>query len=329
MKKDYLVLAFYVFTSIDEPRREVKRWKRFCDTLDVNGRIYINKEGVNAQMSISKEDASKFYDWFLGVESYKGTEIKVHTHQTHAFPKMTVKVREQLAAMDRPFDLAQGGEHVSSKDWAKMIAERDEDTVILDVRNDYEWEVGHFEGTEKPEFETFREFPKYAEELGKKKDHKKTKVMMYCTGGIRCELYSCLLKDQGFENVYQLDGGIIKYGLEEGNKHWKGNLFVFDDRLVVPISDQEKNEVISECYECGDKTDTYYNCANMDCNDLFISCLKCAEMMKGCCSNECGKAPRRRPFEATENPTPFRKLPFEQKQVLNQKACLSSCQSAQ
>ena len=321
---EYHVLAFYILTPMDQPHQEVKRWKRFLEGLDAAGRIYINEDGINAQMSVSQDDIDAFNTWLRS--DYPETEIKVHRYPEHAFPKVTVKYREQLAAMDREFDLAQGGEHVSSKQWAQMIEDRDEDTVILDVRNDYEWEVGHFEGTEKPEQETFREFPEVAEKLGKERDHKKTKIMMYCTGGIRCELYSCLLKDQGFENVYQLDGGIIKYGLEQGNKHWKGNLFVFDDRLVVPISDKEKNEVISKCRHCDVKIDTYFNCANMDCNDLFLSCQECAKKMVGCCSSECIDAPRRRPFELTEKPKPFRKLPYEQKVSLKG---ASSCQSTQ
>ena len=301
----------------------MKRWKRFLESLDAMGRIYINEGGVNAQMSLLAAEVEGFYEWIL--KDYPKTEVKVHRYPEHAFPKMTVKYREQLAAMDREFDLSQGGEHVSSERWAQMIEERDEDTVILDVRNDYEWDVGHFEGAERPDLKTFREFPKLAEALAKARDLKKTKVMMYCTGGIRCELYSCLMKEEGFENVYQLDGGIIKYGLEKGNKHWKGNLFVFDDRLVVPIA-EERNEVISQCYQCQKKVDTYYNCANMDCNALFISCLECAEKMKGCCSSQCIEAPRCRPFEVTENPKPFRKLPFEEKQALKD---ASSCQSTQ
>lgn len=328
---DYLVLAFYVFTTIEEPHREVKRWKRFLEDKDAMGRIYINEDGVNAQMSILEEDSQAFYDWFLGDERFQGTEIKVHHYPEHAFPKMTVKYREQLAAMDENYDIAEGGRHVSSDEWAKMIEERDENTIILDVRNDYEWEVGHFEGTEKPTFKTFREFPKYAKELGEKLDKKNTKVMMYCTGGIRCELYSCLFTKQGFENVYQLDGGIIKYGLEKGNELWHGNLFVFDDRLVVPISDKEKNDVISSCSFCDEKVDTYYNCANMDCNELFISCKPCAEKMDGCCQDSCRHEGRVRPFESSDNPKPFRKLPHDEKVRLNstKPQGASSCQSTQ
>ena len=131
--------------------------------------------------------------------------------------------------------------------------------------------------------------------------------MMYCTGGIRCESYSALLKKEGFEQVYQLDGGVINYGLEEGNKHWKGRLFVFDDRLSVPISEEGQETLISHCHQCDTPTDVYYNCANMDCNALFLSCPTCAEKLAGCCSAECVEAPRVRPFEKKERPKPFRK----------------------
>lgn len=324
MENTYLVLAFYIFTSIEEPQREVKRWKRFLGELDATGRIYINEEGINAQMSIAKADASSFYEWFLEDSRFKETDIKVHHHSEQVFAKLTIKYRKQLVAMDKEYDLSQGGKHLSSEEWAKMLEERDENTLILDVRNHYEWDVGHFEGTERPDFETFREFPQYAEDLGKTRDPKKTRVMMYCTGGIRCELYSCLLKDQGFDEVYQLDGGVIKYGLEQGNKHWKGKLFVFDDRLVVPISSQEEGETISVCKQCNTKVDVYYNCANMDCNELFLSCLDCATEKLGCCCDACVQAPRRRKFEPKEHPKPFRKLPFEEKAKMSLNASTPS-----
>lgn len=313
MQKNYLVLAFYVFTDIEDPYNEVKRFHTFLSTKDVTGRIYINEEGINAQMSIAQADAPTFYDWFLNDQRFKETDIKVHSHTEQAFPKLTVKYRSQLVAMDVDYDFSHTGKHVSSDEWATMIENRDEDTLILDVRNGYEWEVGHFEGTEKPDFKTFREFPRYAKELKKKRNPEKTKVMMYCTGGIRCELYSCLLKEEGFDEVYQLNGGIIKYGLEKGAKHWKGKLFVFDDRLVIPISETEETETVGQCIHCNGAIDTYYNCANMDCNELFISCLECAKKMVGCCSTECVDAPRRRQFVPQDSPKPFRKLSAEDK----------------
>jgi UPF0176 protein len=187
-----------------------------------------------------------------------------------------------------------------------MLQERDEDTLLIDVRNDYEWEVGHFEGAELPQLETFREFPDYARSLMQAKDPKKTKVMMYCTGGIRCELYSALMKQVGFEQVFQLEGGIINYGLQEGKEHWRGKLFVFDDRLAVPMEEGEE-DVISHCLHCGIPSDVYHNCANMDCNKLFLSCPECAEKSVGCCSLACQDAPRLRAYVKGERPKPFRR----------------------
>ena len=310
---DYLVLAFYLIKPLDDPHRIVKEFKTFFDAHDVKGRIYVNEEGINAQMSIAETDANAFFDWLLKDERFREIDVKVHKHHEHAFPKKTVKYREQLVALDQKVDFSQGGKHASAEEWKKMLDEQDENTLVLDVRNDYEWEVGHFEGAEKPEFKTFREFPDSVKRLKEKYDPKKTRVLMYCTGGIRCELYSCLMKEEGFDEVYQLDGGVIKYGQEVGNDHWKGNLFVFDDRLVVPIAD-EANETIGECTHCQTKIDSCYNCANMDCNALFLCCIECCKKFLGCCSSTCMEAPRRRDATPQERPKPFRKLPFEEKQ---------------
>ena len=309
---NYLILAFYLIQSIEDPQTEVKRFKAFFEEHDVMGRIYINEEGINAQMSISEADAPTFMDWYLGDERFNGTDIKVHRHHEHVFPKKTVKYREQLVALDMKVDYSKRGQHASAEQWKQMLDERDENMLVLDVRNDYEWEVGHFEGAENPRFKTFREFQGSVKKLKEQHEPQKTRVLMYCTGGIRCELYSCLMKDEGYEEVYQLDGGVIKYGQEMGNDHWKGNLFVFDDRLVVPIS-EEQNETIGECRHCNEKTDSCYNCANMDCNELFLCCTKCCKEFLGCCSSPCVEAPRRRESEPQDRPKPYRKLPFEEK----------------
>jgi UPF0176 protein len=304
----YSVLAYYYFTPIENPACEVLRHKEFFSTRDIKGRIYISHEGINGQMSASPSAAEEYMEWLCSDPRFKGVEFKIHAHPEHCFPRMTVKTRPQLVAMDMLVDLRKTGKHVSPRQWKEMLEKRDENTLLLDVRNDYEWEIGHFEGAELPTLEQFREFPQYAKELKVKTDPQKTKVMMYCTGGIRCEVYSALLKEEGFDEVYQLQGGIIKYGQEEGSKHWKGKLFVFDDRLAVPISEKEPAEIISVCIHCPEKSDLYFNCANMDCNALFIACLKCAEKTKGCCCKACEEASRVRPFLVTERPKPFRRV---------------------
>lgn len=310
------VVAYYFFTHIENPELEVKKHKKFFNGRDVRCRTYISHEGINGQMSASDQAAEEYMQWLKSDPRFADVEFKLTECDEHAFAKTTVKVRKEIVAMEAPYDLELGGEHVDAEQWAKMLEERDENTLVLDVRNDYESAIGHFEGAHCPKLKTFREFPKLAEDLKKDHDPKKTKVMMYCTGGIRCEVYSAVMKEKGYENVYQLDGGVIKYGEKMGSKHWDGKLFVFDDRLSAPLSTDDPGTVISKCAQCDAPTDTYLNCAHMDCNHLFLSCPECAEKLKGCCSTECMGAKRVRAFTPDQRPKPYRKLPFEVKKSL-------------
>lgn len=311
---DYWVLAFYHLVEIADPESEVARHQEFFRTRDLKSRIYLSEQGVNGQMSGSLAHAQEYMDWLRSDSRFSTVSFKIHPHFEHAFPKATIKYRRQLVAIDCEVDLAARGEPICSEQWKKMLEERDEDTLVLDVRNDYEWKVGHFEGAELPTLETFRQFPQYAKQLKESRDPKKTRVLMYCTGGIRCEFYSAVMKREGFERIYQLDGGVIQYGLDEGQTHWKGKLFVFDDRLVVPIS-EEKALPIATCLYCQIPYDVYYNCANMDCNELFVCCPECLKQHQGCCSNQCLQG-RVRPIREDANPKPFRKnLPASGKKM--------------
>lgn len=307
IKKEYWVLAYYIFTPIDNPEEEVAKHKRFFKGRDVTGRIYISHQGINGQMSGAKEDAYAYMHWMHEDARFREMEFKVHKHHENAYPRMTVKVRKQLVAMDKDVDLSKRGLAVSSKEWKEMLENRDEDLILIDVRNNYETEIGCFEGAILPPLETFREFPQFARDLKASRDPKKTKVMMYCTGGIRCELYSALMKEEGFDTVYQLQGGVIKYGLEVGADHWIGKLFVFDDRLAVSLGENEGNEIIGSCLHCKALSDTYYNCANMDCNKLFLCCSTCLHELKGCCHESCCSSIRLRPYHAQDTHKPFRK----------------------
>jgi UPF0176 protein len=301
----YYVLAFYHFTSIENPFEEVKRHKEFFENKDITSRIYISEDGINGQMSATETASKEYKDWMLARKEFKDVHFKVHQWHEHAFPRKTVKYRKKLVAYDERVNLALRGDHVTPAQWKEML-ESENDYLLIDVRNDYEWELGHFKGASLPACKTFREFEDYAENLKQEKDPEKTPVMMYCTGGIRCELYSSILKEKGFKNVYQLLGGIINYGLEEGSKHWLGKLFVFDDRLSIPISEEEA-PVIGKCHICGDTSESYYNCANMDCNHLFLCCKNCLESLAGCCKKECQQAPRLRPYHSQNPHKPFRK----------------------
>ncbi len=303
---DYFVVSFYCFTDIEDPQAEVKKHKDFLSQGDASGRIYISEQGINGQMSAARMDAEKYMQWLRQDERFANMAFKVQEDKENVFPRLTVKYRKQLVAMDTEVDLAKGGEHVSPDKWREML-ESDEDYLLIDVRNDYEWKIGHFKGAVKPKLKTFREFPEYAEELKKNVDPEKTKVMMYCTGGIRCELYSALMKDKGFDQVFQLDGGVLNYIEQEKGKHWRGKLFVFDDRLSVPVNSVEEDEVVGECEHCGKATDHVYNCANTRCNELFLSCESCLDQYVGCCQEECTHSPHLRPYQQGKH-KPFRRL---------------------
>lgn len=311
MQKDFWIIAYYIFTPIMDPQGEVQRQQKFLEDKDVKCRIYVAHNGINAQMSASTIDAQAYIDWMRQDQRFKEVQFKIDFYHEHVFPKTAVKFRKQLVALDEKVDLSTTGKHLSPKEWKEMLENKDENVLLLDVRNQYEWEIGHFEVAELPLLKTFREFSPYAKNLKHQYDPTQTKVMMYCTGGIRCELYSSLLKKEGFKEVYQLEGGVINYGKQESTAHWKGKLFVFDDRLSVSI-DEKVDEVISRCFQCKELSDMYYNCANMDCNALFLCCFSCAKKLKGCCSNICMSAKRVRPHQIKEQrPKPFRRYSRE------------------
>ncbi|GAB4236251.1 MAG: rhodanese-related sulfurtransferase [Chlamydiales bacterium] len=305
-KQTHRILAFYLFTTIKNPQEEVSLHKSFCEKRNIKGRIYISEEGINGQMSGTVQDAESYMEWLQCRDPFQSIEFKIDPYHEQAFEKLIIKYREQLVALDQKVDLSLTGTHLEPEAWKEML-EKEDKHLLIDVRNDYEWKVGKFENAETPACSTFREFRTYAQELKNRIDPSETPVMMYCTGGIRCEVYSALLKEYGFKNVYQLKGGIINYGKKVGAKHWLGKLFVFDDRMTTPISDQESTPVIGKCHRCQQPSESYYNCANMDCNHLFLSCDSCLKELSGCCKEECLQAPRVRPFYEQNPHKPFRK----------------------
>ena len=302
----YNIFAFYILSPIKDPSLKVLLWKDFLHSIRALGRIYISAQGINAQLSIHSDYKEKFINWLGKDHCIKSLDIKIAPYKCHCFPRLTVKYKKQLVALDTLPGTTQKAQHLAPSDWERMLRNRREDTFLLDVRNAYEWKVGHFEGANKPSCKSFRDFPKYFNQLSEKMDKKNTKIMMYCTGGIRCEIFSSFVIDKGYTNVYQLSGGVIKYGHKCGNKHWKGNLFVFDDRLVVPLDSGSKP--ISRCHFCSKTIDTHYNCSNMDCNKLFISCLDCLKDMQGTCSTPCSTSKRVRDPCYNIPPTPFRRI---------------------
>ena len=286
--KNRLTISFYKYAHIGNTTIFRNHLFVHWDTLEVLGRIYVAKEGINAQLSVPVENFEAFKAQLDSITFLKNVRLNVAIEQDNkSFLKLKIKVRKKIVADgldDGAFDVTDKGIHVNAEQFNALI--EDPDSVVVDMRNHYESEIGHFENAITPDVDTFRDSLDIIEkQLAEHKEDKK--LVMYCTGGIRCEKASAYYKHKGFKNVYQLEGGIIEYtrqirkqGLE--NK-FRGKNFVFDHRRGERISD----EIISRCHQCGKPCDTHVNCANEACHLLFIQCEECAEKMNNCCSQEC------------------------------------------
>ncbi len=301
--KMYEVILYYNFSEITEVERFCKEHKRFCKDMDLKGRIYISSEGINGTAAGTKEQMAAYKDYLCSLPGFEKTEFKTDESDYIPFAKLICKVREEIVSLHvddvRPEN---GGNHLEPAEWRKVM-ESGEDYVMIDVRNNYESKVGHFDGALTPDLDNFYDFPKWLEEANIPKDKK---VLMYCTGGIRCEKFSVLMKEDGWDDVNQLHGGILNYAKEEEGKHFKGKCFVFDDRLIVPV-DPKNLAPIAQCEVTGKPADTYVNCANMECNKLFVCSEEGARLMEGCCSEECKQSEYCRPFDINNAFKPFRK----------------------
>jgi UPF0176 protein len=282
-------VSFYRYVIIDNPEQFRDKLFEKWNALNCLGRIYVAREGINAQMNVPEHHWNDFIKCLHSFQELKEIPLKIAVEDDgKSFFKLTVKVRDQIVAdglaIDE-YDVTDVGQHLNAEEWNKAI---DEGAIVVDMRNHYESEIGHFENAICPQSETFKEELPEVKEMLKGKEDKK--VLLYCTGGIRCEKTSAYLKHHGFEDVNQLYGGIIDYArqLNEDKKlpnKFKGKNFVFDERLAERISD----EVISHCHQCGTLADSHVNCKNVNCNLLFIQCANCQEEHQKCCSSECLK----------------------------------------
>lgn len=286
--KQRLTLSFYAYAKIEDPKKFRDDLFMAWHPLDALGRIYVAHEGINAQMSVPAENFESFRETLEVYDFMQGIRLNVAVeHDDHSFLKLTIKVRHKIVAdglNDATFDVTNKGIHLNAKSFNEIL--EDPNTIVVDFRNHYESEIGHFKGAITPDVETFREsLPIINEQL---KDFKEDKnLVMYCTGGIRCEKASAYFKHQGFKNVFQLEGGIINYAkqIKEENLESKfiGKNFVFDHRLGERIT----NDIISQCHQCGKPCDNHTNCLNDGCHLLFIQCDDCKGAMENCCSPEC------------------------------------------
>jgi UPF0176 protein len=286
--KQRLTLSFYAYAQISNPTQFRNDLFLAWNQLDVLGRIYVAHEGINAQLSLPADNFYEFKDTIEVYDFMKGIRLNIAVEQDDlSFLKLTIKVRDKIVAdglEDETFDVTNIGIHLKAKEFNDLL--EDPNTIVVDMRNHYESEIGHFTNAIKPDVDTFREsLPIIETQLSEHKQDKK--LLMYCTGGIRCEKASAYFKHKGFENVYQLEGGIIEYTRQvkaEGLKSkFIGKNFVFDHRLGERITD----DIVSQCHQCGAPFDVHTNCANEGCHLLFIQCDSCKSNMEGCCSSEC------------------------------------------
>ena len=282
-----VTISFYKYHHILNTQEFRDQLYLGLDHLKVLGRIYVAPEGINGQISVADENLENFRSYLYSIPFLDQIRLNIAIDDNgKSFFKLKILVRKKIVADgldDRSFDVTNSGTHLSAKEFNMLTS--DPNTIIVDMRNHYESEVGHFKNAICPDVDTFRQELQVAEDL--MKNQKDKNLVMYCTGGIRCEKASAWMKHQGFKNVFQLDGGIIEYarqvkelGLE--NK-FMGKNFVFDERLGERIS----GDIIAVCHQCGKPCDDHTNCKNDGCHLLFIQCKDCAEKYNNCCSEEC------------------------------------------
>lgn len=277
------ILLYYKFTPIKDPEA-VKLWqKTLCDSLNLTGRILVSRHGINGTVGGEMDDLKKYIKETKKFDGFKKTVFKWSEGGREDFPRMSVKARRELVGFqnsDDEFDVDMDGvlgtgKHLKPKQVHELIEQYGDDVVFFDGRNAHEAKIGKFKDAIVPNTNTSRDF--IAElESDKYDDIKDKKIITYCTGGVRCEIISAMMKKRGFKDVYQIDGGIVKYGEAYGDDGlWEGSLRVFDNRMTVDFSDHTKT--IGECTHCQGATSNFENCAHMECNDLVLICLECKE----------------------------------------------------
>ena len=282
-----ITCSFYRYVKIDSPQTMRDSLYVEWNKLNVLGRIYLAHEGVNAQISVPKPNWDDFIAKLHHQNEFDNMPIKIAVEDANeSFLKLIIRIKTQIVAdglIDEEYDLSNIGNHLSAKKFNEAMEENG--TIIVDVRNHYESEVGHFENAICPDVDTFKESLPVIKEL--LRGHENDKILLYCTGGIRCEKTSAYLRHNNFNDVNQLQGGIISYSHQLNTKNidskFKGKNFVFDKRMGEKITD----EVISNCHQCDDPADSHTNCKNQACHILFIQCENCGEKFGGCCSQEC------------------------------------------
>jgi UPF0176 protein len=285
--KPYRILLFYKYVHIDNPEQFAAEHLAFCKEIGVKGRILVAEEGINGTCSGTVEETQKYMDHMHADPRFADLWFKIDESEEHAFKKIFVRVKKELVTFRLEEDIDPNsltGKHLKPKEWLEAL--QDPDTIVIDGRNYYEFDVGHFRGAIRPEVESFREFPEWIRE--NLSDYKDKKILTYCTGGIRCEKLSGFLLREGFKDVNQLEGGVVTYGHDEEvrGELFDGKLYVFDERITVPVNSANPT-VVGKCHHCGVPAETYVNCERDLCHLQHLVCPACEEKHNHFCSKEC------------------------------------------
>ncbi len=290
----YNILLYYCYTKIENPHEFRENHHFHCLDLNLRGRIIIAEEGINGTVSGKEFECQQYMSDLKNDARFTNTEFKVEITDKHAFQKLNVRVKPEIVNVGLPHidPTVKTGAYLEPDEFLRMKDQ--DDVVVLDVRSNYEHKLGKFKGARTLDMENFREFPDKLSEL---QNIKGKKVITYCTGGIKCEKASAFLLENGFDNVYQLHGGIIKHGIEAGGEDFDGKCYVFDNRVAVAVN-KVNPSVVSQCYICGVECDRMVNCANPICNKHVPICEDCSIEYEGACSRKCQEHPKKRPFKA-------------------------------
>ncbi|KHF41686.1 oxygen-dependent tRNA uridine(34) hydroxylase TrhO [Halalkalibacter okhensis] len=297
MKHPYRVLLYYMYVPIEEPEKFASEHLEFCQKLGVKGRILVAAEGINGTLSGTIEQTEEYMEVMRADPRFAEMVFKVDEAEIHAFKKMHVRYREELVTLRLEDDinpLKVTGTYLEPTEFYEAM--QDPQTVVIDARNDYEYELGHFRGAIKPEIRNFRELPDWIKQNRDQFEGKK--ILTYCTGGIRCEKFSGWLVEEGFEDVSQLHGGIVTYGKdpEVQGKLWDGQCYVFDERISVPVN-QTEHVIVGKDHFTGEPCERYVNCGNPECNKKILCSPENEHKYMRGCTHECRVHPRNRYVE--------------------------------
>lgn len=288
--KPYRILLYYKYVHVDQYEQFAAEHLEFCKALGVKGRILIAEQGINGTLSGTYEQTEAYMEHMRSNPLFSDMVYKIDESDTHAFKKLFVRPKKELVTLRYNKKLDPNvvtGKRLSPKEFHEQL-QRD-DVIVLDGRNDYEYDIGHFRNAIKPTVESFREFPEWIR--ANLSDAKDKTILTYCTGGIRCETLTAVLIEEGFNDVAQLEGGIVTYGKDEEVKGrlFDGKCYVFDERISVPINSTDEDIVVGKCYHCGKPEDRYINCADDLCHRKHICCEACEEEHESYCSPECNE----------------------------------------